>query len=109
MRPRQRGGLQRMATKEGTLKWFNEVTGYGLIRPDDGGRDLLVCGRDLAIGGSEPIEAGAAVSYEVNSRSGLRAFNVSLRGRHSWRDESLKSHEGKKEARNEYYAGLEGR
>ena len=27
-----------MATKEGTLKWFNEGTGYGLIRPDDGGR-----------------------------------------------------------------------
>jgi len=23
--------------KEGTLKWFNEVTGYGLIHPDDGG------------------------------------------------------------------------
>ena len=67
-----------------------------------------MCGRDLAIGGSEPIEEGAAVSYEVNSRSGLRAFNVSLRGRHEWRDESLKRHEGK-EARNEYYAGLEGR
>jgi cold shock CspA family protein len=96
-----------MATKEGTLKWFNEVTGYGLILPDDGGRDLLVCGRDLAIGGSEPIEEGAAVSYEVNSRSGLRAFNVSLRGRHSWQDKSLKRHEGM-EARNAYYAGLEG-
>ena len=88
-----------MATKEGTLKWFNEITGYGLIRPDDGGKDLLVCGRDLAIGGSEPIEEGAAVSYEVNRRSGLRAF-VSSRGRHSWRDESLKRHEGK-DARNE--------
>ena len=97
-----------MATKEGTLKWFNEVTGYGLIRPDDGGRDLLVCGRDLAIDGFAPIEEGAAVSYEVTSRSGLRAFNVSLRGRHSWRGESFKRHEGE-EARNEYYAGLEGR
>jgi hypothetical protein len=41
----------------------------------------------------------------VNGRSGLRAFNVSLRGRHSWRDESHKRHEGK-EARNEYYEGL---
>ena len=97
-----------MATKEGTLKWFNEVTGYGLIRPDDGGKELLVCGRDMAIGGFAPIEEGAAVSYEVNRRSGLRAFNVSLRGRHEWRDESLKRHEGK-EARNAYYAELEGR
>jgi CspA family cold shock protein len=97
-----------MATKEGRLKWFNEVTGYGLIRPDDGGKDLLVCGRDLAIDGFAPIEEGAAVSYEVNSRSGLRAFNVSLRGRYSWRDDCLPRHEGK-EARNEYYAGLKGR
>ena len=94
--------------KEGTLKWFNEVTGYGLILPDDGGKDLLVCGRDLALDGFAPIEKGAAVSYEVNRRSGLRAFNVSLRGRYSWRDDCLPRHEGK-EARNEYYAGLEGR
>ena len=72
-----------MATKEGTLKWFNEGTGYGLIRPDAGGRALLVSGRDLELDGSEPIEEGAAVSYEVNRRSGLRAFNVSLRGRYS--------------------------
>jgi CspA family cold shock protein len=97
-----------MATKEGTLKWFNEVTGYGLIRPDDGGRALLVSGRDLELDGFAPIEEGAAVSYEVNSRSGLRAFNVSLRGHYSWRDDCLPRHEGK-EARNEYYAGLEGR
>jgi CspA family cold shock protein len=69
--------------QEGTLRWFNEVTGYGLISPDDGGRELLVGRSDMAFGGSEPIEEGVAVSYEVKSKSALKAFNVSRKGRYS--------------------------
>ena len=93
-----------MAT--GTLWWVNEMTGYGLIRPDDGGRDLIVRGTDLAIGGAEPLEEGVEVSYEVKkSGTGMRANNVSRRRRYSWRDDSLQRHEGK-EARREYYEGL---
>ncbi len=67
---------------EGTLWWINERTGYGLIRPDDGGRDLFVRGTDLALGGAEPLEEGAQVSYEVCPvGTGMRAINVYRRRR----------------------------
>jgi len=96
--------------KKGTLRWLNKTTGYGLIRPDGRGRDLFVRTTDLVIDEAEqPLEAGAEVSYEVKQgANGMRAIAVSRRRRYSWRDESLKRHEGK-EARNAYYAGLEGR
>lgn len=69
---------------EGTLRWFNEATGYGLIRPDDGGRALFVRDTDMTFGGAQPIEEGAEVSYEVKQRgNGMRAINVSRRRRYS--------------------------
>ena len=93
---------------EGTLRWFNEATGYGLIRPDGGRRDLFVRGMDMAIGGTEPLEEGAEVSYEVKQRgNGMRAIHVSRRRHYSWRDDCLQRQEGK-EARHEYYAQLDG-
>jgi hypothetical protein len=49
------------------------------------------------------------VNYEVKQgANGMRATNVSRRRRYSWRDDSRERHEGK-EARNEYYEGLEER
>ncbi len=91
---------------EGTLWWVNERTGYGLIRPDEGGKNLFVRPTDLAIGGAEPLKEGAEVSYEVKQGgTGMRAVNVSGRRRYSWREDSLDRHEGK-EARREYYEGL---
>jgi len=75
---------------EGTPRWFNEATGYGLIRPDDGGRALIVRGTDIASEGFDPLEEGAAVSYEVKRGSALRAFNVSVRSR----CEGKKAHNG---------------
>ncbi len=94
---------------EGTLRWLNEATGYGLIRPDEGGRDLFVRSTDVATGGADPLEEGDEVNYEVKQGgNGMRATNVSRRRRYSWRDDSRERHEGK-EARNEYYGGLEER
>ena len=78
---------------EGTLRWLNKTTGYGLIRPDGRGRDLFVRSTDLVIDEAEhPLEEGAEVSYEVKQdANGMRAIAVSRRRRrYSWRDDSLK-------------------
>lgn len=92
---------------EGTLRWLNEATGYGLVRPDNGRRDLFMRSTDVATGEAGLLEEGAAVSYEVKQGgNGMRAMNVSRRRRYSWRDNSLERHEGK-EARHEYYAPLD--
>jgi cold shock protein len=102
--PKRKEGLKRMA--EGTLRWLNEATGYGLIRPDDGSRDLFVRPTDVAMDGPDALDEGVEVSYEVKQgRSGMRATRVSRRRASSWRDSCLDRHEGK-EARREYYAGL---
>lgn len=93
----------------GTLKWFNPETGYGLISPDGGGRNLFVRSTGFASTGNGPqtLEKGDEVAYEVTrGRNGRRATNVSRKGPgYSWRDDCLERHEGK-EARHEYYAGL---
>ena len=91
---------------EGTLWLLNEGTGWGLICPDNGGRDLVMRSTDVASWGTEPLDQGAEVNYEVKQgRTGIRAMNVSKRRRYSWRDDSLERLEGK-EARHEYYARL---
>jgi cold shock protein len=66
---------------EGTLMWFNEGTGIGSIRPDNGGRSLLVRSADVTFGGTEPLKEGAEVSYEVKDgiRRGMWATDVSPR------------------------------
>jgi CspA family cold shock protein len=66
--------------EEGRLWWLNEATGYGLIRPDDGGKDLFLHPRDIANSEARPLEEGDKVRYEVK-RSGdrLRPTNVSRR------------------------------
>jgi CspA family cold shock protein len=102
--PKRKEGLKRMA--EGTLKWLNEATGYGLIRPADGSRDLFMRRTDAAMGGPDALDEGVQVSYEVKQgRNGMRATRVSKKRAYSWRDSCLDRHEGK-EARREYYAGL---
>ncbi len=91
---------------EGTLRWLSGETGYGLIRPDDGSRNLFVHSADIVIGEADSLDEGDEVSYEVNQgRKGLQATNVSRRRRYSWRDDCRERLEGK-EARREYYAGL---
>ena len=91
---------------EGTLRWLSEETGYGLIRPDDGSRNLFVRSTDIANGEADSLGEGDEVRSEVNQgRNGMRATNVSRRRRYSWRDDCRERLEGK-EARHEYYAGL---
>ena len=92
---------------EGTLKWFNPETGYGLISPENGRRKLFVSPMNIAPStGLESLQKGDEVTYEVaQDRNGMRATKVSRKPSYSWRDDSLERHEGK-EARHGYYEGL---
>jgi CspA family cold shock protein len=95
---------------EGTFRWFSEEMGHGLIRPDDGRRDLFVGRRGIASGEAGSLDTGDEVTYEVYQGSnGMQATNVSRRRRrYSWRDDCRERLEGK-EARHEYYAHLDER
>ena len=104
----QRKVGSRQDMPKGIFKWFSARTGYGLISPDDGGRNLFVRSTDEASASVlEDLEKGDKVIYEEHQgKNGMRAKSVSKeQRRYSWRDDSLERHEGK-EARHEYYEGL---
>ena len=66
-----------MAT--GSVKWFSNDKGYGLITPDDGGKDLFVHHSAIAGNGFRSLAEGAKVSYNTEQGSkGPAAANVRL-------------------------------
>ncbi|MDF1575352.1 MAG: cold-shock protein [Bacteroidales bacterium] len=59
----------------GTVKFFNNVKGFGFINPDEGGKDVFVHQSGLI----DEITEGDKVSYEVeDGPKGLSAKNVKL-------------------------------
>lgn len=59
----------------GTVKFFNNVKGFGFILPDDGSKDVFVHQSGLI----DEINEGDKVSYEVEEGpKGLNAKNVKL-------------------------------
>jgi cold shock protein len=50
---------------EGTVKFFNADKGFGLIKPDDGGRDIFVHITAVERAGLPSLEEGQRVSYEI--------------------------------------------
>jgi CspA family cold shock protein len=59
----------------GTVKFFNNIRGFGFIAPDDGGKDVFVHKSDLV----DEINEGDKVSYDVEeSEKGLNATNVKV-------------------------------
>ncbi len=47
----------------GTVKWFNNVKGFGFITPDEGSQDLFVHYSDIHMEGYRRLEPGQRVSY----------------------------------------------
>lgn len=60
---------------QGTVKFFNEVKGFGFITPDEGGKDIFVHKNGL----TEDISEGDQVSYETEEgQKGPNAVNVQV-------------------------------
>jgi len=49
----------------GTVRWFDVPKGYGLIKPDDGGVDVLVSICALERAGIASLDQGQRVSFDV--------------------------------------------
>ena len=64
----------------GTVKWFNDVKGYGFISNDDGGDDIFVHFSAIQTEGFRTLKEGQKVTFETEpdpKDSGkLRAINV---------------------------------
>jgi CspA family cold shock protein len=64
-----------MAT--GTVKWFNDVKGYGFIAPDEAGKDVFVHYSGIAGDGFKKLSEGERVEFEVREGTkGPEAINV---------------------------------
>ena len=62
----------------GTVKWFNNVKGYGFIQPEDGGKDVFVHISAVERAGMRSLVEGQRVSFEVQNERG-RSAAVNLR------------------------------
>ncbi len=61
---------------KGTVKWFNNQKGYGLIS-DEAGNDIFVHYTGLLMDGFKSLDEGADVEFEiVNGEKGPQAVNV---------------------------------
>jgi cold shock protein len=65
----------------GVVKWFNQVSGYGFIAPDEAGPDQYVR-RENIIGAPSTVLAEARVRFDSREAGmGPEAINVRLLGR----------------------------
>ena len=63
----------------GTVKWFDEIKGYGFIQPDEGGKDVFVHISAVQQAGLASLAEGQKVSFEVeNDRRSGKAAAVNL-------------------------------
>lgn len=61
----------------GTVKWFNEVKGFGFISPDGGGKDCFVHQTAIKSDGFRTLGEGERVEYDVvEGAKGPAAQNV---------------------------------
>ena len=49
----------------GTVKWFNNMKGYGFIVPDEGGEDIFVHHTEIKVEGRALLNEGQKVEYDV--------------------------------------------
>ena len=63
--------------KTGTVKFYNDQTGFGFIQPDNGGKDVFVHATALERAGLRGLVEGQKVSFDTaeDRRSGKVAVD----------------------------------
>jgi CspA family cold shock protein len=63
--------------EQGTVKWFNNVRGYGFITRVEGGEDIFVHFRNIKAEGYRSLEEGQKVEFQLQQGDkGLQAEEV---------------------------------
>ena len=66
-------------TKKGTVKWYSEEKGFGVITPDNGGIDAFFSFSGLESSGYDTIYNNTKVSYiEKSFNNKNQAFNIKI-------------------------------
>lgn len=61
----------------GTVKWFDQVRGFGFVTPDDGGQDVFLHSSVLQRAGKQDVQQGEKVALEVrDGQRGRQAVNM---------------------------------
>ena len=61
----------------GTVKWFNDAKGFGLVQPDGGGPDAFAHFSAIQMEGFKTLKEGARVDFELtDGPKGLMAINI---------------------------------
>jgi CspA family cold shock protein len=65
--------------EKGTVKWFDDMKGFGFIQRAGGGRDVFVHQKEIQMSGFRSLDENARVEFEVvEDTKGPRAVNVTL-------------------------------
>jgi CspA family cold shock protein len=61
----------------GTVKWFDQVRGFGFVTPDDGGQDVFLHSSVVQRAGKQEVQQGEKVSLDVrDGQRGRQAVNM---------------------------------
>jgi CspA family cold shock protein len=60
----------------GRLRWFSAADGYGSIRPDAGGEDLVIHISAVRKAGISSLAEGTRVSYHIVSLLGKKVARI---------------------------------
>jgi len=67
------------ARREGSVKWFSRVKGYGFIAPDDQEKEIFVHFSGIEAEGYRNLEQGQRVTFEVeDTPKGPQAIHVTI-------------------------------
>jgi CspA family cold shock protein len=63
----------------GTVKWFNQMKGYGFIAPDEGGPDVFVHASAVERSGLPTLREGQVLEYQTHLQRNGKSAAVNLR------------------------------